>query len=330
MKKYIHIAIFIILSQIIYSQDPQFTQFYSNPLYLAPSFAGAIEGSRIATMCRRQWAGVALPFKTYTISFDHYFSNFNSGVGLLFLKDEAGSGRFGITNVSIQYSYNFQVFDFWKIRPGLSFSYVQSGLDFNRLTFNDQYSEDTDEQTYDFLGSSGEDNIVEKSHDIDVSPSILIYSKKIWFGATVDHLLKPKLSLYNGSTIIPIKYSFYGGYELVRYGRLLKPLDESLVFAFLYKTQGTHQQLDLGLYWYKMPFVLGFWYRGLPFINSRRGDAVSFLTGYKLERFSVGYSYDFTISNLIGSTNGAHEISLVYNFKTKRKKKYVSIPCPHF
>ncbi|MBN1157966.1 MAG: type IX secretion system membrane protein PorP/SprF, partial [Bacteroidales bacterium] len=28
------------------AQDPQFSQFYSNPLYLAPSFAGAAASSR--------------------------------------------------------------------------------------------------------------------------------------------------------------------------------------------------------------------------------------------------------------------------------------------
>jgi len=36
-------------------QDPQFTQFYANPLYLAPSFAGATQQDRITAVYRNQW-----------------------------------------------------------------------------------------------------------------------------------------------------------------------------------------------------------------------------------------------------------------------------------
>ena len=38
-------------------QDPQFTQFYANPLYLAPSFAGATKQHRAAGSFRDQWPG---------------------------------------------------------------------------------------------------------------------------------------------------------------------------------------------------------------------------------------------------------------------------------
>jgi len=48
----------------------------------------------------------------------------------------------------------------------------------------------------------------------------------------------------------------------------------------------------------------------------------------------IGYSYDFTISNLIGSTGGAHEISIVYEFNNlsigQLKKRIRAIPCPEF
>ena len=40
----------------------------------------------------------------------------------------------------------------------------------------------------------------------------------------------------------------------------------------------------------------------------------NWLIGIKTSQFHIGYSYDFTISNLIGSTAGAHEISLIYEF----------------
>jgi len=129
-----------------------------------------------------------------------------------------------------------------------------------------------------------------------------------------------------------MKLSVFGGYQVIRKGRLLKPVDETLSLAALYKYQDHISQLDLGVYWYKNPLVFGFWYRGLPFINKEsRGDAICFLIGYKVDQFSIGYSYDFTINKLLTSTWGSHEIALIYEFTSHRKKvKRHMIPCPEF
>lgn len=329
MRKNGAILIFLVLNVLplytAYSQDPQFTQFYSNPLYLGPSFAGAIEGSRFSTNYRNQWPGLPVSFQTISFSFDHYFSNFNSGVGILALKDQAGSGNMGILNLGIQYSYNFQIFNVWHVRPGLHFYYTEMGLDYFKLRlYNDVLAEQTSQPVFNAP-------VAEKARDVDAGTSVLIYSERIWGGASVDHLLKPNLSLYANKYIVPLKVSFYGGYVLIKNSRLLNPIDETLTFASLFKMQNNQKQLDLGLYWHKSPLVFGAWYRGIPPSNSPRGDAIALLVGYKIDQFSVGYSYDFTISNLLPHTWGAHEVSLVYKFKMpKRKKRPSMVPCPEF
>ncbi|GAH63476.1 unnamed protein product, partial [marine sediment metagenome] len=98
------------------------------------------------------------------------------------------------------------------------------------------------------------------------------------------------------------------------------------------KKQEHFSQLDLGLYWYKNPLVFGVWYRGIPVLQKQIGDAIILLVGYKTQDFHIGYSYDFTISNLITVTGGAHEISMVFEFRTnpRRKRKIHAIPCPEF
>lgn len=127
-----------------------------------------------------------------------------------------------------------------------------------------------------------------------------------------------------------MKFSFFGGFQIIRQGKLLKPIDETVSLAYLFRLQQNKKQLDIGLYWNKVPLVLGFWYRGIPPFNSERGDALAMLVGFKMKGFSIGYSYDFTISNLVSSTHGAHEISLSLDFQTNRKKKIHAIPCPEF
>ena len=38
------------------AQDPQFTQFFANPIYIAPSYAGASTGQRVIVSYRDQWS----------------------------------------------------------------------------------------------------------------------------------------------------------------------------------------------------------------------------------------------------------------------------------
>ncbi|MBN1599621.1 MAG: PorP/SprF family type IX secretion system membrane protein [Bacteroidales bacterium] len=323
MRKIIFYILLISTLEYVYCQDPQFSQFYSNPLYLAPSFAGAVEGSRIALVYRNQWWEATSPFRVYSVSYDHYFSTFNSGVGLLAYKDVAGSSGLGSLNVGLQYSYNFKVYNVVHIRPGLAFYYVEHGLS-KGLLFIDDIIHESDGYT------GAPDPSSQRSRDIDVGTSALVYTKKLWFGGAIDHLLTPSISLYASESNIPIKFSIFGGYEFRRKGKLLKPSDETMTFAFMYKQQQGIMQLDLGVYWYNYPLVLGLWYRGIPLVNSQRGDAMVFLVGIKTQQFNIGYSYDFTISNLLSSVHGSHEVAMTYKFLLPERKKKGTVPCPEF
>ncbi len=312
-----------IIFQISKAQDPHFSQFYANPLYLGPSFAGATEGSRIAAQYRNQWWGTSTPYRTYSFSYDHYFSSFNSGLGANFLSDVAGTSSLGSIQAGIHYSYNFQVYNIWQIRPGLSFSYLEHGI-FGDVTF-------IDEIDYEDNPGSTPTYSINSAKDIDAGASLLLYTEGFWFGSTVDHLLEPNVSLYSNSTAtVPIKLSVYGGIDIRRKGRLLKPSDDVLTFAFLYKKQEQEQQLDLGIYWSNYPIVIGLWYRGIPQFNSEIGDAIIFMAGLKTHNFNIGYSYDFTISSILPYTKGSHEISATYKFLLPRRRTPGAVPCPEF
>ncbi len=327
LRKRLHIVFIALVGAVVTcnvsAQDPQFTQFYANKMYLAPSFAGATKQNRASLIYRNQWSGIPGAFNTVAFSFDHFFPTFNSGLGVLVVRDVAGTGRLGMTGAGMAYSYDFQVNDNLHIRPGLGFQYTMYGIDFARLTFSDELlsgSSSTIEQPPErnFVGA------------LDGSTSLLVYASKFWSGLTVEHLLRPNESFYSNAAYVPVRYSLFGGFQVVKRGKLLRPIDESLSIAYMYRQQKDKKQLDLGLYWYKSPIVMGFWYRGIPGLNSDRGDAIAVLLGFKIDKFSVGYSYDFTISNLINSTHGSHEISLVFEFQTTHRKKIHAIPCPEF
>ena len=74
-KLFTHIIIILLALNVkgLLAQDPQFSQFYSNSMYLAPSFAGLTENNRLYLTYRNQWPGVKTGYSTFAASVDHYF-----------------------------------------------------------------------------------------------------------------------------------------------------------------------------------------------------------------------------------------------------------------
>lgn len=318
---------------ICLAQDAHFSRFYSNSLYLAPSFAGSAGINRFAASYRNQWPEIEVGYKTFSVSYDHHFEKLHSGVGILMLKDEAGSGNLSTTNIGLMYNYDFRVTPLVHIRPGMHLMYTQRGIDFNRLIWGDQMSVAGN------APSSGEVVPFSSVGDIDFSASLLSYGDRFWVGFTFDHLLTPNQSLYyeaandQNQADVPIKFQFFGGTKHVVRETLLRPKPTTIQLAYLYKQQEDFKQLDLGFYYYYSPIVLGIWYRGIPLFNDfKTNDAIIFLVGLKTDNYNIGYSYDFTVSKLISSSGGSHEISLSYSFgkPAKRKQPRKMVPCPEF
>lgn len=317
----------ILLVNNALGQDPTFSQFYANPLYLAPSFAGATEEYRLGINYRNQWPSIPGVFHTYSISFDKAMPNFNSGIGVLATYDVAGSGDLSTTNIGLIYSYDFNISQDWHIRPGVQFKFYYLGLNIYKLVFNSQI---TGSGTTPPLTPPPFDKVA----DVDFSTSAIIYNDQIWGGFTLDHLFTPKQSFYGDETKLAVKFNAFGGVRLVGNTRLRKKMIEAFSVAGNFQTQGRFYQTDIGLYYFKSPLIFGLWYRGIPFMTSQAGDAIIGLVGVKTDNLHLGYSYDFTISNLISSTGGAHEISIIYEFTSftigGAKRKIRAIPCPEF
>ncbi|MDI3526463.1 MAG: hypothetical protein PWR03_646 [Tenuifilum sp.] len=307
------------------AQDSHFTQFYSNPMYLGPSFAGGVPGQRAVVNYRNQWIGVPHGFQTYGVSWDYNMTAFKSGVGLVAQRDQAGVGNFGNTRIGTLYSYDFTPTPDIHIRPGLGFYVQQISLNFFNLTFGDQLALDPAPPSS--LIYPGKSSV----WDIDVATSVMAYSYNAWFGVTWDHMLRPVNSFYNDDARTPFKFSVYGGYRYITKGFLMSKIEQSVTAAFNFRVQGEYKQLDLGFYFMNEPLSFGFWWRGMPKGKvNKRIDALAFMIGYKFDNISVGYSYDFTISRLGIGSGGSHELSASILLKTIARKKWKALPCPTF
>jgi len=329
-KQYLIIIIFLIFEFKGFTQEVHFSQFFASPLYLAPSFAGTSAGTRISYNFRDQWPAIPKTFISTAFSIDHNFRNMKSGLGLLVFADQAGEGNLGLINAGLIYSYDINVTPDIHIRPGFNFQYARAGVNIGKL-----YSIKN-------IGSGGliSGSAAEKSYDyrqyFDFTFSTIAYSKLFWGGITLDHLFMPDeaLTTIGSQSRIPVKISIYGGGKIISMEDFHSKREESLSGVFLFRKQQINTQLDLGFYWTRTPMIIGMYYRGIPFGKTlKSSDAIVFLVGYKIEDVSVGYSYDYTISSLAGTTGGAHEISVIYEFNKVprvKKKKWAPVPCPTF
>ena len=317
------------------AQIIQFSQFYSCPLFLAPSYAGAIDASRAVINYRNQWPEAGT-FNTYAASYDQHFDKIKSGIGVMALRDEAGDGNLSLTVVDFCYSWYTKVSRDWTVRPGIGLKYNKRAIDFEKLVFGTMIDERGN-----IIPGSSEDQPMPSKPYLDMQISCLGYSDKYWGGISVDHLLRPKASLYNNDTYKEdIKVSAFGGAKLfigatpTSRGRRSHDDLQSVSFTALYEYSRLSDQLSLGAYWNKNPFTLGMWVRGIPIAVREESygnlDAIILLLGYKIFDLHIGYSYDFSIGELLSTTGGAHEISVMYEFqpRAKAKKRHAAISCP--
>jgi type IX secretion system PorP/SprF family membrane protein len=334
MKK-LFIYILLLAAFTSNAQDPQFSQFYAAPLFLGPSFAGSANGLRVASSFRDQWPRLPGEFITYAVGVDNYFSDYRSGIGIFVLHDRAGSGAYAVSSFAADYAFNAKIGRDLYFKPGLEASYNQRTIDFNSILFADQMNRTFDETG---IPTSIEAPPKERFTQFDFSSSVLFYSTDYWVGAAVNHLLSLHKSVANNDYYTPLKVSFYGGYrfELNSVGLRSNQRMESIFVSTYFRRQSQLNQLDIGAYYQKVPFSFGLWYRGIPlFQGTLSQDALAVLLGYTWNDFTIGYSYDFTISRLISVTGGSHEFSLTYIFPShynskSRKKKHAATPCPIF
>lgn len=308
----------------IRAQDPEFTQFYANPLYLNPAFAGTARCPRLVMNYRNQWPSLSGTFVTTSASYDQHVPTIQGGLGLIVLNDRAAQGTLNTTTFSGIYSYQQAVTRKFSIKAGLQASYLQKSLDWSKLTFGDMI-----DPRKGFIYNTADVPRGGTVKAVDFSAGILGFSDKIYGGFAVHHLNEPNESLIVGTSRLPMKYTAHLG-AVIPIEKKNRDADAKLSPNILYRRQGEFQQLNMGLYVSKGPLVAGVWFRGLLFGETYRDSFIATI-GIQTDVVRFGYSYDVTISELTPSTGGSHEVSLGINFECRqKKKKFRTIACPSF
>jgi type IX secretion system PorP/SprF family membrane protein len=327
-NKYSYIIILfltVLLRGTGFAQDPHFSQFYANPLYLNPAFAGTSLCPRLILNFRDQWPSIQGTYVTYNASYDQHIEKISGGIGFLVNADRQGGGILNTYTVSAMYSYRLEISRHFSMKAALQATYFTKFLDWQKLRFPDQI-----EKRHGFVFNTSETAPISlNKQNIDFTAGILGYGEKYFFGVSVAHLTKPNEGFISQSRM-PRRLTIHAGgvIDLVKKTRRRSNTEgPTLSPNILFMQQQNFQEINYGLYFNRYPFVGGLWFRQ-SFTNA---DAFIVMAGIQASMFKVGYSYDITVSKLTNATGGGHEVSLGIQFNCKPEKKRArQINCPSF
>ncbi|MFN3803171.1 type IX secretion system membrane protein PorP/SprF [Belliella pelovolcani] len=339
------VPLFLVSTLESSAQDPQYSQYYAAPLYLNPAFTGAEQATRIGANYRNQWPGLNAQFTTFSAYYDTYLDDYNSGVGFLVMNDVEGAAQLRSTTISGLYSYELRLGQNAYFRPGFQASYIRRDIGFfENLIFANQIN------PADPFGPTQPGNDLPGIGDpvnlLSLSFGGLFFTDRFWFGASTHHVNQPNQSFLDEGSIsrLPMKLSLHTGVKIPLgnggYRNDFTHMYKQRYFVptINYKRQGPFEQLDVGAYLFMEPIIFGVWYRGLPYKpveQQSNRDAVVMMVGFNLlSGLNMGYSFDYTVSNLGIQSGGAHEVSVSYTFPSRNQGKPRSrdtvLPCPKF
>lgn len=303
----------------VFAQDPTFTQFYANPLYLNPAFAGSNGCPRFALNYRNEWPRLSGNYVTYSASYDQYFKNISGGFGVLATHDQQGQGTINTSMLGLIYSYHLKVNRKFAMLFGARAAWYQKFLDWNKLNFGDMI-----DPRRGFIYQTGDVPRGGSRGFFDASAGFVGYSKRFFFGFAAHHLNRPNESVIIGESPMPIRLTGHMGAEIPLGSHSKYSNSTSIMPNIIYQYQQGFMELNIGTYIKYGAFNAGAWFRNR--------DAFILTIGVNTGTFKLGYSYDVTVSRLNnGVSGGSHEISLGINTSCKPKAvTFRTISCPSF
>ena len=316
-------------SSLAGAQDVNLSQFYANPLYLNPAFAGSVVAPRIALTYRGQWPGLVSAFTTVSASYDQYVPDLHGGIGAIVMTDRVGDhGALSTNMLGVMYAFRFQVSRDIYISAGLQASVVNTALRWDDyLRFPDQIDR---ELGFSYTtGAQQPDKLSQWTPDFNAG--VLVFSNKWYGGISVQHLTTPNVAFYS-EDLVPMKITVHGGglINVAEERRRQSSLELGTPIIspnVIYQYQGGMHCFNYGVNLDWMPFIVGVWFRH----GIENADAFIFQAGVQQDYFKVGYSYDVTVSKLANASHGSHEVSVGFLLPVpEQKKKVRAIRCPSF
>lgn len=284
-----------------------YSQYLFNGLLINPAYAGSHVQLSASLTYRNQWVNFPGAPVTGTLGAHTSLYKGKVGVGMLATVDRIGS----YSNTGLFGSYAYKIKD--PVRNGVFSMGVSAGFNNFSADFSDLKLRAGQDQTFSGFMSELKPNF---------GGGIFYYNDKMFGGFSVPTILT-HAAVFNGpleQLRTPRFYYLYGGMKFALDPRTRKVI---LTPSILARVQdGTPLSTDFNLsIAFEELISLGTSYRS--------GDgAISYINFKLSEKFYVGYSYDWTISDIRMYSRGTHEIMI--NYRTRLRNIHRDLDCPQF
>jgi type IX secretion system PorP/SprF family membrane protein len=314
------------------SQDIHWSQFDANPIFQNPGNTGHFNGDvRFVGNYRDQWRAVTTPFQTISISADGKpYNHRNLGIGGLFFHDMSGDGTFRTIELQLNASYVFKLSKDSNhiIRPGVNIGMNHRQINWNALSFGNQYNGITYDPTLPTNELYANDRKTNFSAGLGAIYEFNIDKRKqITAGASAFNLNRPNQGFYFTKVRRDIRTNVFlrGTYPL--------GFDFDLIPSMQLTIQGKYREYMVGsslkytlvnrLGTYRAVYA-GLWYRNR--------DAAFLSLGMDYQNWFVGLSYDINFSSLAVASNarGGMEIAVRYVINRFKISKAIHRVCPDY
>ncbi|OCX53867.1 hypothetical protein BEL04_06160 [Mucilaginibacter sp. PPCGB 2223] len=332
MNKRLLTILLLLPVRILAQQLPQYTQYTFNELLINPAVAGIETYLDIKTGYRSQWTGLqgapTTGYVTASIPLNSLFTQgdygqiirntdnpvgradlesyeaslSHGGIGISIISDKAGA--FNQTHFNAGYAYHMLLGDRFNLAVGVSAGVNGATLNSGQLIFNNPIDP--------VAGPNGQTKF-----NPDAAVGIWAYGPGFFIGASAQQLIPQNLSFGGSSSNGQLKSTTQ---YFVTAGCKLYPSDDItfLPSVVVNPAANTPLNLDINL---KTAFRDVFWLGG----SYRKDDAVTASIGLNITAlFTVGYAYDYAISDFNTVSKGTHELMLGillnnrYNVRTPR------------
>lgn len=298
MKKLIFIIGILVSTSSFSQQLPMYSQYMLNGFLLNPAIAGTVDYTPVCLTAKQQWASIDNAPSTQAISAHSLIKSKNLGVGGYLFNDSFGPT--GISGVQVSGSYHLNLSaDGTKLALGLSFMAFQYTLDETNLIVEDQVPDAA-------LTGAKQSAFVP-----DASFGAYAYNEFWYVGLSANNLVEFDIDLGSETSeknSMVRHYFLHGGYIFV-----LSP-DFKLEPSVLVKgTERSPFQADINIKgYYKNNYWAGFAYRSNKSLVS--------MIGLKIDKYYLGYAFDYTFSDLSNYSTGSHEIMLGINIGEQQNR----------
>jgi len=286
-------------------QDSQFTQYVFNGIHINPAYAGYKEDIYIQSFYRSQWVGVKGAPKSFSVAADGAFNDGNVGLGLILANDQIGAQSY--LTAYANYAYRIRLNDEGSSRLafGIAAGMMQLGLDGNQLE-----------------GYRPGDELIPVGSQSNTVPDarfgVYYHTQNFFAGFSATNMLAKYMSKKNTeSMMVPVPqphfYLTVGAMFPINDDMRIKP-----VILFKDDTKGP-SSLDVNAFLLlKQSLWIGAFYRtsldlykkNYQQSNLSKQNAIGGIVEvFAAQNLRIGYSYDYSLSDLRNYNYGSHEIS---------------------